>query len=211
MKKRTILWIVLAILLLIIVDQGAKLAVDLFYEEPEGIMQVNQTIHIHRIFNDSDALEARARAEETNLSYGFWMSVHILGLVVIAVLMLGVFLFLNHFFFWDLDAYKYPKLMGAWFSLSASAMICHIIDEIFRGGCPDFICIARDYKEPVGDHFHDAILHHACDLKDIFLFIGTVLLIVRVIIWMITAAKNDKNITQKFKHPIQNIKAMFGK
>lgn len=215
MKKRTILWVILAILLLIVLDQGAKLAVDHFYVEPEGILQVNHTVHIHRIFNDSDALEAAAHAEETGRSPGFWMAVHILDLAVGIVLVFAVIFFIDRFFLWDIDAKRYPKLTGAWFSLTLSAMLCHFIDDIFRGGCPDFLCIPRDYKEPVGDHFHDAILHRAYDLKDLFLFLGTVLFFILVILWLIEFIKYDKrdekHLIAKFKHPIRNIKASFKK
>lgn len=212
MKKRTILWIVLLTLLLIILDQGAKQLVKRFYVERE---HESYTLRIHPVVNDATAQKFTALSEETGMNYSLLLILDMLKEFFDYALLLAVACLVSRFFFWDMDMKKFTVFTGMIISLIAAGTISHYLDSLLWHGCLDFICVSWDVKVPVGDHFHTAVHHEALDIKDLYLYSGAALLFVRVVIWEIQllryAIKNKENLIQKLKHPIRNFKAMFGK
>ena len=212
MKKRTILWIVLAILLLILLDQGAKQLVKHFYVERE---HESYTIRIHPVVNDATAREFTALAEESGMNYSLLLILDMLKKFFDYALSLAAACLVTRFFFWDMDVKKFRVFTGMIVSLVAAGTICHYLDSLLWHGCLDFICISWDVQVPVGDHFHNVVHHEALDIKDLYLYSGAALLFIRVMIWLIQfiryGLKNEKNLIEKLRHPIRNVKAMIGK
>ena len=188
MKK--ILWCILIISFLVLLDQGAKLAVDHFYVEPDGVMQVSNTIHIHPELNSDVTQKFDIHAEKTGLNYYFWSCADALVNSVIMLLLFGFVYSICRFFFWDTDVKWYSALAPVWICPMVAAGICrYYFDNILWKGCLDFICISWNDQAAVEDHLHNVVKHLHFDLKDLYLYTGLIVFLIYIILFGISFIK----------------------
>lgn len=214
---KPILFILLSILVLITIDQGVKIAVEQAVTADDGLMQVSDAVHIHPYFNGADRAELQPIAEKYNLPIDFLMILEALSLTMKFVLFGLCAYFVDRFFFWDTPRKHYPLLTASMICLIVAGLLCHAyIDELFRGGTLDYICISRtiEITEQVGDHIHTVTAphHRFFDLADIYIASSLLLTIVRIGLWCVSLLKQNaadpKSISAKLKHPIRNIRSM---
>lgn len=117
----------------------------------------------------------------------------------------------------DSDAVKSsPRLTETALVLWIAGIICStLFDALIWGGSLDFLCIewAKFYTDAVEPY---TISHQFnCDLKDIFLIIGTVLILVRIAIFNLSQynlPKSSRKLISKRKfHIIRSIREALGK
>lgn len=214
MKKRRILYCAIIILILIVLDQGTKLIVDNYFDVPENVMQISDTIHIHPKLNDIDMQKMLPLADKFSLNMRFLMLIKAALFTIIMVA--GFFLCygVQRFFFWDCQKKSYLGLNIAILCLAAAGIICSVyIDELCFGGSFDWICCTWVGVQPFhNDHYHAVSYHFTFDMKDIYLWIGMILFVVRVVLFLITylqsTQEEQKGYDRKLKHPLQNIRNM---
>lgn len=156
----------LLILLLILLDQGVKLAIDRFYTVDGDPMQT-VSVHLHPEVNGEDLLQAEARAEQTGLPLPFWMAVNIAGKGILALLAM-FFICFAHVALKTANIRAYPRLVGFISGFTFAGTLCSILDDLLRGGSLDWFCVSRVVH--VNDQRHD-IAHFIFDLKDVYLLI----------------------------------------
>ena len=154
----------LLILLLILLDQGVKLAIDRFYRLDGDPMQA-VGVHLHPEVNGENLLQAEARAEQTGLPVPFWMAVNMFGKVFWASLAL-FFVCFAYVALKTANIRAYPRLLGFISAFTFAGTLCSILDDLFWGGSLDWFCVSRVVH--VSDQRHD-IAHFILDLKDVYL------------------------------------------
>ena len=156
----------LLILLLILLDQGVKLAIDCLYTADGDSMQT-VGVHLHPEVNGENARRAEERAERTGLSVPFWMSVNSAGKGILALLAL-FFVCFAYVALRTANLRAYPRLAGLISVFIFAGVLCSIIDDLFWGGSLDWFCISRIIHG--SDQRHD-IAHFIFDLKDLYLLL----------------------------------------
>lgn len=214
MKKKTIIICISAILMLIALDQVSKLFVDIFFEVPENADLLTNTLHIHPRINDEGINSVLPISEALSVNIYVILILRAIIFSVLFLVFVAALYGIHKFFFWDCNKKKYTVLNIAIFSLAAASEICSFyIDELFWGGSLDWICISWSGQKIVNGHYHPIAYHLTLDLKDIYVYIAILLLVVRLVLFIITYLKSDpqerKGFKQKEKHPLQNIKNMM--
>lgn len=154
----------LLLLLLILLDQEVKLAIDRFYTADGDPMQA-VGVHLHPEVNGEGLLQAQARAERTGLPVPFWVALRTAEKGIMALLAL-FFVCFAHVALKTANIRAYPRLAGFISGFTLASTLCSIFDELFRGGSLDWFCVSRVVH--VSDQRHD-IAHFIFDLKDLYL------------------------------------------
>lgn len=155
----------LLILLLILLDQGVKLAIDRFYTADGDPMQA-VGVHLHPEVNGENALRAETRAEQTGLPAPFWMAVNLFEKIFLALLAL-FFVCVAYVAMRTANIRAYPRLAGLICAFTFAGVFCGILDDLFWGGSLDWFCVSRVVH--VSDQRHD-LAHFILDWKDVYLF-----------------------------------------
>lgn len=214
MKKNSIFSII--IIFLIFVDQLSKLLVHLFIDITDEMLMVSNTVHIHPWFNEDQGWLFNYIYD--NIANDIFIVTCIESFVVVFLcvqLFFLIYLF-HQFLFWNAEIKSYKILTGVCFSFLISGMICSkIFDAFIWKKTLDYICIVREVVRvcPTCHKTHPVPWHwFHFDLKDIYLLIGFLLFIVRIALWIVEFSKYEKkhkkDLNNKFRHPIQNIKNM---
>lgn len=208
--KKVIKYIVI-ILLLIVLDQGAKLLVDIFFIADVDLMQVSNTIHIHPMVNDSTILEITQKANDSQLSFSFLMFFYI-AKDVISFFFICLALNVVSRFCSETKLKMNPKIINIVICLSIAAVLCNWIDQVFWRGTHDFICVSWEGTEWSVDHYYPIINHHSMDFKDIYIYITIVLVpLFFIIVAIKTFILNKEERKELEKELIQRLKNFFNK
>lgn len=196
-----------AVLILICLDQFSKLLVKAF----APATSLNSIIYTH---SDSSWFIFHLHPELHN-RYSLPVD------IVIAVLAIAFFIALIVYFKYerpallrdipDSDAVKSsPRLTETALVLWISGIICStLIDSLIWGGSLDFLCVewAKFYTDSAGPY--TITNQFNCDLKDIFLVIGTALMLLRIAIFNLSQYKLPKSsrklISKRRFHIIRSI------
>lgn len=216
MKQRKRLWIlcVLAVLLLIALDQGSKLLVAHFCEVGADYPEAAGQFHIHPLIHDRTAQSVQGLAERTSLPAGLLLAGYVVFILLYNAALLLFLYGLHRFYFWDCAPPKrLPRLFSVFGCLCTAAGLCRaFFDDILWGGSLDFLCLTREKLIPFEDHVHSTVTHTVFDLKDLYIFLAVLSGIVYGIRFLIAFFKEYKKDKAKYddrvKHPIQNIRRM---
>ena len=197
-RKITVWKIILAVFILVLVDQGAKVLVESFSEfDNEDLMQVANTVHLHPRINYETPEECAELAERTGIDAAIWQ-----WLIALRKLLLGASLIV---FIFAIDKLKdiaalnrRKALTNVLLILLGAVTVAGCIDTALWGGTRDFLCISFMFEAASG---RQMIGHLASDIKDIYLDISFVLFIYYVIrsINDIYAVVKDKEAFAAFK------------
>lgn len=196
MKK--IMIILCFVLVLCVVDQGAKIYVtDNFEILNEHLYQVADTIHIHHLINYSAPEEWVHRADTIGLSVSFWKWIDVFESALVS---LAIFLFLSFIYKFTVFAgiKKRIVLFGSLMSFFVAASLCGFADRIFWECTHDFICISRTF---ISDSGKAVIGHSSRDIKDIYLIVVIILFVLWVAFTVIDFFK--------LPNPTDTIRAYF--
>lgn len=203
---------------LIVIDQGSKLIVAHFFDgdivlrsnntRDSEIMLTSDTFHIHPLINDSTRQELLQKASNSSLSIGFFIFIDIVRKIILwTILILGIYVFSR--LFTKLKMKRHPKITSSVICLPVAACLCNCMELILRGGSLDFMCITRKDTIWLVDHYHPVVRHQIWDIKDMYLVIGCVLLLLLVILVIIDYLKlskdEKKELDIKLKNMIKNI------
>lgn len=167
MRKR---WkYMLFLLLLLLLDQGVKLAIHRFYT-PDGDLMRTVGVHLHPEVNGKSLLLAEERAAQTGLPAPFWMAVSLAGKCGLMLLSLA-FVGVGYVALTSANLRAYPRLAGCISALTCAGTLCSIIDDLSRGGSLDWFCVSRSIH--LGEQRHD-IAHFIFDLKDFYVFLAVI-------------------------------------
>lgn len=202
-----------AVLILICLDQFSKLLVKAFVP----VTSLNSIIYTH---SDTGWFMFHLHPELHN-KYSLLVDIVIAVLAIAFVIAVIVYLKYERPALLrdipDSDVVKSsPKLTETALVLWVAGIICStLIDSLIWGGSLDFLCIewAKFYTDAVEPY---TISHQFnCDLKDMFLIIGTVLILVRVAIFNLSQYKLPKSsrklISKREFHIIRSIREVAGK
>jgi len=201
---RRFLKLLFFVFLLVAIDQFSKLLVSHFFTyDPESLMQVKDTVHIHPLVNHSNAEWIEQMVQKTGIDSFFWKSFDFINLILVSLL----------FHFIVLGLYQvsvianFKKLFALVYTLHiliGSTTICALFDRLFWDGTQDFLCISKSY---IADSGKLKISHLAADIKDCYLDLLVVLLFVYVIQLTIDFSNFSKNKAEYslFKQRIRGI------
>ncbi len=212
MRKRKVLYFVCSILLLILLDQGTKQIVNHVFVFPENVMRIADTIHIHPILNDQNLQSLLPIAETLSVNVYFLLCIRAVMFSILFCVGVGMCYQIHSFFFWDCKKKSYVRLNTAILCLTVAGMLCSVyFDELCFGGSLDWICCAWErVRQDYGTHSHAVVYHFTFDLKDIYLWLGMGLFVLRIVLFLITYLKSteeeQKGYDRKLKHPLQNIR-----
>lgn len=203
MKNRRIAIIVVALIFcLIVLDQACKLLVDNLIELPTDLMTDTALLHLHPTIHDKNYVKLLNYSLDLSLPFPLVASLSIAVTSLIIALIISVLCIYNKIVFYDhKDLIRpYSKLTVACFSLIIAGVACSLLDQTFWGGSLDFICHSA-YKIVSGKR----VIHHSIfDLKDMYLWSGAVLSVIRVYLWERSTKSIDKvELKDKFRHPIK--------
>ncbi len=195
-------------------DQGAKLAVAHFYEddivlasesiEDTELWRTHNTFHIHPVINDAHRQELMQEAMERSLSIKYLMFRDIVKAVSLIVTF-NLLIYFGFRFLAQVKIKRHPKLISGIICLNLAAGICSgIIDRLFWGGSLDFMCISGLITEQAGDHYHAVPYHFIFDIKDVYLWIGGVLLALLIILFCIDYFKLSKDEKKELEKGYKN-------
>lgn len=204
----------IVILCLILVDQGAKLIVANFYDSEivkasnddrdSDIMKVINTVHIHPVINDTEIQELKQEASEKSIDFKVLMFLN----VVLSIILLIVYIFFMYVLYRvssKIMKNKHLKLMHSIMCLNIAAWMCSaVFDKIFWGGSLDFLCLAWGNVKKVGENYRLFPKHYIYDIKDFYLYIGLILLILYIIIMMVNYLKLSKDEKKEIEKNIKN-------
>lgn len=201
---------ILIVIAMIIIDQGAKIAVELFFEyDKEALKQVKDTIHIHPYVNYEDPNRYNYYAEITGISVYVWKWV-----VTFRYCLAGCISGMVTYFCYRITCYANlnprKKLVGAILVIVWAATLCGTLDRVFWDGTHDFLCISRGYIE----NGKARIIHISSDIKDWYLTAWLVLFLVHLILFLVDINKfsKDKNKWSSFVQSVKDkIKSKFTK
>lgn len=216
MKRRKRFWClcILAVLLLIAVDQGSKLLVAHLYKVGADYPEAAGEFHIHPLIHDSTARSVQSLSERTSLPAGLLLAGYVVFILLFNAALLLFLYGLHRFYFWDCDPPKrLSRLFPVFGCFCTAAGICSaFFDDLLWGGSLDFLCLTREGQVPFEDHFHPAVLHAVFDLKDIYVLLTLLLGVAYAICFLIVFFREYKKDKEKYdnrvKHPIQNIRRM---
>ncbi len=222
MKRRYGFLLLLAILMLVLIDQGSKLWVN-GMEAPIVHPTVETgDVHIHPDLNDEDIRELTPIAEALSLDVRWVLFGRALLLTAELLLVFLIMLGAPYYLLWDVP---HPRrggnlcamLGGALFGLSVAAHICSSwLDALLWGGSLDWIAVVR-HADPIAvlpGHNHGGTAYHCqiWDIKDIYLVLSVLMVFIYFICLIVTLLRQPKEIRQgydeKCKHPIRNLRAM---
>ncbi len=177
------------IVLLSAMDQGAKILVSqLFNYDPESLMQVKDTIHIHPMVNHSNAEWIIEMVQKTGIGVVFWkLFDQITRLLTSALIHFMVFYVHRASVIANLK--KRVALVHTLYVLIGSITVCGILDRLFWHGTQDFLCISNSF---IADSGNLKIRHLSADIKDCYLDLFVVLLFVYVILLAIDFSRNKE-------------------
>lgn len=204
----------LLLLLLILLDQGVKLAIDRFYTADGDPMQTIG-VHLHPEVNGETLLRAQTRAEQTGLPVPFWAALTIAGKGILALFAM-CFVCFAYLALKTANIRAYPRLAGFISGFTLASTLCSIFDDLFRGGSLDWLCVSRVVH--VSDQRHD-IAHFIFDLKDLYLLLVVIAAILFFLLTCVGMARfgKDKEAEAEWKkafpvqlkaflrHPIRHI------
>lgn len=202
----------LAVLTLICVDQFSKLVVKAFVPATS----MNSIIYTH---SESGWFMFHIHPE---LHDRYPLPVDVVIAVLAMAFVIGLIVYLKHerpALLRDIpnsDVVKSsPRLTEAALALWTAGIICStLFDAFIWGGSLDFICFewAKFY---MGAETYTVTHQFNCDLKDIFLGVGTLLMLIRAAIWQISLYKlpkaDRKLISRRSSHVIKSIREANGK
>lgn len=207
--------ILLAVILLIAIDQGLKCLVHATVAGGEELLSVTNTLHIHPYLNDEDAVQMQPTADEKGMDVRLLLVLRSLPKDLFFYALLFLIYGWLRFLFWDLSMPRLPLLTRGGLALFLSGTLCSgYIDEIFWGGSLDYICLALDRRVSAGDHYQTVPRHIIFDTKDIYLTVGIAFLILfalRIWVWAMRICRDkdvSKKIDQRILHPIKSIRSM---
>ena len=209
-------YIILTTLLLVLLDQGAKLLVSSLVEVNEAVLAVADRVHIHPVLHQDVREGLLPLSEATGIPVLVWSLGRALLLSLAFATMLLFLYWAHKFVFWDAQDRPRPLLSQPIVCLWSAGLLCScFIDQLFWGGSLDFICVATS-RTVICEQCHlphEMPWHRLIfDLKDVYIWLALLLLWIRIIAWLIALLKYDKANSEalkpKFRHPIQNIKQM---
>ncbi len=215
MAKKSLYLFLAAILLLVAIDQVAKLYIDNCFEIQEGILQV-KTPHIHPILNDESVINAVQQTETTNMPYWLIILCQIAKYIfVCAVAMLPLIISAKAGKAAGIQVSKFLKNAGL--CLISAVCAIRIIGIIFWGGTLDFICFPKPTTTKAlhcADCGHiievPAILHRSFDFGDIYMMIGMILVLSLTVYYLARFAFAYANAEAEKRTEIRrNIKRIF--
>lgn len=178
--------VVFLVLLLIVADQSAKFYItNTFEADDKALDQVEDTVHIHHKINYENPNLWAEYAETIGLSVRFWKWVDIFEALILPLLILCVLF----------AVYRYSvfaKMKNRSFLVSSSVVFigagsaCGIIDRAFWECTHDFICISKGFVNSSGK---PVIGHLTADVKDYYLDIAVVLIIIWGILFCVEYSK----------------------
>ena len=160
-------WIcIITIILLVVIDQGAKLIIDVFYEyDSDALKQEMDTFHIHPLVNYEIPDKLSAYAEKSGIN-----------LILLSVLDLFGVLIRAAFAGWAIySMYKVSLFSGTkknsnfvyvLLVLVSAVSICVVFDRLFWGGTHDFLCVSKSFYTEDGRLM---VGHLSSDIKDVYL------------------------------------------
>lgn len=210
MKKflKTCGGIFLLVFFLVLLDQGAKLAIDRFYTyDADALMQVKNTVHLHPKVNFETPNQLADKAEHSGIPLLFWKIADVAVLGFLAVSLIGLIWFLSKILskITVLTGAKPPtRFSRALVGLAAAAAVSGECDRLFWDGTHDFLCVSRTYFD---DRGKEMILHEVRDLKDCYLDLLVVLLAVFLLltVWKILKLSKDKDAFREFEKSLKEL------
>ncbi|HBL85160.1 MAG: hypothetical protein A2Y17_01320 [Clostridiales bacterium GWF2_38_85] len=212
---------IIIILLLVALDQGAKLIVAHIFDgdvvlaseidNANKITANSDTFQIYPIINDSPVQKLLQKAEGSKISIGFLMLIDIIMNAIISALILlalyKIFRFLS-----KTKLKMSTKIINGLVYFSIASWAVRSIDKIFWDGTLDFLCISWKGTQWRVDHYHPMTYYRAFDITDIYLIIcmllGLLLLILIIINLLKLSKEERKDIDKEFK---QRLKSFFKK
>lgn len=213
MKKRRNLYCAIIILILIGLDQGTKRIVENNSSIPENVMQITNAIHIHPCLNDQNLQSLLPIAETISVNVYFLLCIRAVMFSILFCAGVGMCYQIHNFFFWDCKKKSYVRLNTAILCLTVAGILSSAyFDELCLGGSLDWICCAWERaRQDYGTHSHAVVYHFTFDLKDIYLWLGMGLFVLRIVLFLSTYLKStkeeQKRYDRKLKHPLQNIQS----
>lgn len=189
---------IIIIALLVLFDQGAKLAVTHFYTFEGDPMQVVNTIHIHPEINPETSF-----ADLTDMVSILCMVLFSLALIYLMYAAIVI-----------AKRRAYPGLVRTLFVLFPALFINRVLDLLIWHGTLDYICVSwlqHIEENGVADH---AVCHQMFDLTDLYLTVAFLLFVVYLILFVATCIRlgrnkeQEKEFIQEFK---RRVKAFFKK
>ncbi len=184
MKK---VWAVICfILLLIVADQSAKFYITNTFEAGDKALdQVEDAIHIHHKINYENPNLWAERAETFGLNVQFWKWVDVFALLLLSLLILCVILVVYRYSVFAAMKNRSFLVCSSVVFIGAGTA-CGIIDRAFWECTHDFICISKGFVNSSGK---PVIGHLTADIKDYYLDIAVVLVIILGILFCVEYAK----------------------
>ena len=155
------------------IDQGIKMLISYFIGENQVII-IPDFFHIHPFFNNISLAER-------------FINIKIPIIIMLAVCIIAVFFIIFFYRFFIFVTKKWRKLLISFTGFFLTAILCSCFDQIFWGGSLDYICFYGKY---------------IYDLKDFYIDIGFVLIILLAIILLIEYFRNF-NKEERKKHTIK--------
>ncbi len=180
--KRYILFLAVAIICLVTLDQGVKLIVEQIVPQDEALMRISDTVHIHPYINGENLAELTQQAKEDGKPFGLYLAWHIFDILSRPVLLSFGAGVIAMYLPYVLRGKRRTWLWLTNIALVCSATVCNVICLLLRGGSLDYFCIATHTEIPYGDHFHSVPRHFIFDLKDVFLWIGIALFVLLMLL-----------------------------
>lgn len=173
---RRVYVIIFIVLLLVVIDQGAKIYINSTLEAgDESLAQVENTLHIHHLINYEAPNQWTERAEVTGLSISFWKWFHVTVESAFPAFLLLAYIYFIHRFTSFAGLKTHTPLAGAVFTLIGAASVCGLIDKIFWECTHDFICVSKTFISGTGK----PLIGHSCaDIKDYYMYVVMFLFII---------------------------------
>lgn len=177
------------LLLLILLDQGAKLLIEQTVPFDDSLMRVSNTFHLHPAINDENMTSLSAKALESGNPLWLYVAGNIAFKLFGAVFACAVMYPLLSFCACLIGGKFRRGLFLLQATLLIASSVCNCICMLLRGGSLDYLCIAKDIQIAYRDHFHAVPSHRIFDIKDLYVWLGMALVILLVVMLLVDAVK----------------------
>ena len=200
--KKTAFFCSLATVFLILFDQCAKILVYTFVKVNDKVLNATNCLHIHPVLNEEvkNAFLPIADSSSMNIKT-LLLTRSVIIFFCFIIFIVGIYL-IHKFIFWDTNTKKYSMLSCTVLCFYLAGAVCSLFfDQLIWGGSLDFLCIAREriqiysYPKVYSVPWHWVIF----DIKDIYLWLATILFLIRIILWIVEFLKYDKNNPEQLK------------